>query len=505
MMGRRYSEGLHQALEAKENLKIRKESKTLATITLQNYFRMYEKLSGMTGTAATEAEEFYKIYGLEVVVIPTNEPMIRLDHPDFVYKTETAKYRAVVNEIIEKHEKGQPVLVGTTSIEKNELLHEFLKKKGIPHNLLNAKNHEKEAQIIAQAGEIGRVTVATNIAGRGVDIELGGAGPKKYEGEKWTPELTKAWQENHNKVVELGGLHVIGTERHESRRIDNQLRGRSGRQGDPGSSRFFVSLRDDIMRIFGGEAVANIMDRLKMDENIPIEHSMVSRSLESAQKRVEGHNFDIRKHLVEYDDVMNIQRELVYKMRRLILEALEKTEEIDKKDLDFKNWMIEKLLPFNEKIEKDWEEKEASIRNRELFFKIVQQVTLQTIDVLWMEHIDTMSNLKEGIGLRGYGQRDPLTEYKKEGRLLFDRLVGEIFSTVAERILKVEVQIKQPMSAVPQRLAFTHPTAGPASADKAQTVKPQTVRKGKKIGRNDPCWCNSGKKYKKCHYPQPEP
>jgi len=493
MFGRRYSEGLHQAIEAKEGVPIQKESKTLATISFQNYFRMYEKLAGMTGTAATEAEEFAKIYNLDVVVIPTNKPMIRIDHPDVVYKTERAKFQAVVREIEECHRRGQPVLVGTTSIEKNELLGKLLRRKGIPHEILNAKNHEKEAQIIAQAGKLGAVTVATNMAGRGVDIKLGGdpQDPEEYE-----------------KVKSLGGLHVIGTERHESRRIDNQLRGRAGRQGDPGSSRFFVSLQDDLMRIFGGEQVARLMTRLGVDENVPIEARLVSKSIENAQKKVEGHNFDIRKRLVEYDDVMNRQREIVYRMRRRVLE-----DGRGKIEDGFKEWFLEKISPYVEDARSRWEKKERDV-GKELFEQLVRRVALQTIDVLWIDHLDTLDDLRQGIGLRGYGARDPLVEYKREARVMFERLMNEIWGTIADRIFRVELY-KGPASSSPKasQLIYHHPklevgvrqeAAEVSKAAPAQTKqsKPQPIIRGKKPGRNDPCPCGSGKKYKKCCYPK---
>ncbi len=497
MIGRRYSEGLHQALEAKEKLSIQRESRTLATITIQNYFRMYEKLSGMTGTAKTEEEEFFKIYGLEVVVLPTNKSVCRKDYHDVVYKTETAKYRAIVNEIATCYEKGQPVLIGTTSIEKNELMHGLLKRKGVPHKLLNAKNHLEEASIIAEAGRLGAVTVATNIAGRGVDIELGGAGPKKYEGEEWSAERVAMWQQEHGQVLELGGLHVIGTERHESRRIDNQLRGRSGRQGDPGSSRFYVSLQDDLMRIFGGEKIASMMSTFKIDENTPIEVGLISKTIESSQKKVEGFHFDQRKYLVDFDDVNNIQREIIYAMRQKILLALEETATVDAADLDFKTWMLAKLSAYAPNINTVWEEKEKELGS-ELFLAIVQQITLDTIDVLWMDTIDVLSNLREDVSLQGYAQRDPVVEYKKEARALFDRLITDIFTTVADRLTKLTANVSRvERTAKPSGLTFLHPASNANSGGKA-SQKPVTIRKEAKVGRNDPCPCGSGKKYKKC-------
>jgi preprotein translocase subunit SecA len=470
MMGRRYSEGLHQAIEAKEGVAIQKESKTLATVSFQNYFRMYQKLAGMTGTAATESEEFSRIYNLEVLIIPTNEPMVRTDNSDVIYKTVTGKFQAVANEIEECHQRGQPVLVGTTSIEKNELLSKLLKHKGIPHQLLNAKQHEKEAQIIAKAGERGAVTVATNMAGRGVDIKL-------EEG-----------------VVDLGGLHVIGTERHESRRIDNQLRGRSGRQGDLGSSRFFVALQDDLMRIFGGAMVEGVMNRFGIAEDVPLESGLVSRSIESAQKRVEGYNFDLRKHLVEYDDVVNKHREIAYTIRRKLLAGGE--------EMEF--FLLAKLSAYSAKLEEIWAKYKKEFAGD--WLKIVQQLSLQSFDVLWIEHIDTMDELRRGIGLRGYGGRDPLVEYKSEARLLFDRLINEIWSALAQRLERIEIKRKEKVSLPASRpVALHHPTANMGQETDVEKIgnRQQATGKKEKIGRNDPCWCGSGKKWKRCHYPEP--
>jgi len=468
MMGRRYSEGLHQAIEAKEGVAIQKESKTMATISFQNYFRMYQKLAGMTGTAATESEEFSRIYKLEVVVIPTHEPMIRKDHSDVVYKTVTGKFQAVANEIDECHRRGQPVLVGTTSIEKNELLSKLLKRKNIPHELLNAKQHEKEAQIIAKAGERGAVTVATNMAGRGVDIKL------------------------EKGIVDLGGLHVIGTERHESRRIDNQLRGRSGRQGDPGSSRFFVALQDDLMRIFGGAMVERVMDRFGIAEDVPLESRIVSGAIESAQKRVEGYNFDLRKHLVEYDDVVNKHRDIAYTIRRKILGGGE----------EMSSFLLSKIPLYSTKIEEIWEKYHKEFAAD--WLKIVQQLALQSFDILWVEHIDTLDELRRGIGLRGYGGRDPLVEYKNEARLLFDRLINEIWSTFAQRLERIEIKRKERVSLPqPRPVALHHPTANLGQETDASVLPPAPSDnpKAAKLGRNDPCWCGSGKKWKRCHYP----
>jgi len=479
MPGRRYSEGLHQAIEAKEGVPIRQESQTLATISLQNYFRMYEKLAGMSGTIMTEAEEFAKIYGLESVAIPTNQPVVRQDRSDVVYKTGSAKWRAIARQIEECHQRGQPVLVGTTSVEKNELLHSLLAHKKVPHEVLNAKNHQREAEIISQAGRVGAVTVATNMAGRGVDIKLGGDLPEP-------PAELEEWRKEHDKVIELGGLHVIGTERHESRRIDNQLRGRSGRQGDPGSSRFFVSLEDDLMRVFGGDQVRALMDRFGMEEDVPLEHTMVSRSIAQAQKRVEGFNFDIRKRLVEYDDVANAQREIVYGLRRQILEGAGA--------LDF---LLEKLVPYEPEIEDVWHKRREELGD--VWSQVVRDVSLGIVDVLWMEHIDTLTDLREGIGLRGHAQRDPLIEYKREAYELFERLVAEIYGGIAGRLMRVEVQGPSEIAQerVPRRLVLRHESPELGVADEVRQVAEPATR-GQKVGRNDPCPCGSGKKYKYC-------
>lgn len=569
MFGRRWSDGLHQAVEAKENVQIQQESKTLATISFQNYFRMYEVLAGMTGTAATEAEELKKIYDLDVVVVPTNEPMVRRDNADVIYKTLRAKYGAVVAGIEDRHKKGQPILVGTTSIEKNEIVHEYLKRKKIPHNILNAKNHEREAMIISEAGKLGAVTVATNMAGRGVDIVLGGTPPdmpsgtdrKKYEQTKGY----KKWKEMHKKVIEAGGLHVIGTERHESRRIDNQLRGRSGRQGDPGSSRFYLSLEDDLMRIFGGEQISGLMERLKLPEDQPIENKLVSRAIEQAQVKVEGFNFDMRKRLVEYDDVANKQRDIVYKLRRRILESddfkeevLEKLEhQIDKILLfsipedgkpDYEKIIVGLLdiVPFDdtsrERVKREIKKSKSreeikkvlvkvlkdvhQSRQKQVGEKVMRQIEkyayLGSIDRLWIDHIDHIDGLREGITLRAYGQRDPLVEFKNEAYDLFEGLIDKIDEELAHRIFRIGVA--QPRPEIPLEQARTNidraDAMGLAQAgadETAQTGSPAfsgskpvsqgQVRK-KKIGRNDPCWCgkvdSDGKpvKWKKCHYPQ---
>ncbi len=535
MPGRRYSEGLHQALEAKESVRVQQESRTLASITFQNYFRQYPKLAGMTGTALTSAEEFHKVYNLEVVVVPTNQPMVRQDLSDSVYKTEKGKFQAIVQEIRKRHQKGQPVLVGTVSIEKNELLAALLKKEGIPHQILNAKNHEQEAQIIAQAGQSGAVTVATNMAGRGVDIILGGRSePSTSSGSNPSAEpvesssLSEAervegssWQKSHDEVVESGGLHVIGTERHEARRIDDQLRGRTGRQGDPGSSQFFVSLEDDLMRIFGGDRVKSMMEMLKVPEDQPIENKLISKAIESAQARIEGYNFDTRKHVLEYDDVMNKQRETIYKKRREVLakknlkpDILETIRGEIEKIVQFHtqgpadSWNYKEIIeiaksvfpvPGNlEQILKDLKTSEEIAdyltklaetayqqKEKELEAKNMRQIEkfvfLRSIDTLWMDHLDNMDHLRDSVRLRAYGQKDPLVEYKNEGMRLFQKLLAAVRSTVVNTIYKVALAPAGNVAGQPAR---------PAAVGKLST--------GKKIGRNDPCPCGSGLKYKKC-------
>jgi len=481
----RYSNGLHQAIEAKEGVPVQEESRTLAEISYQNYFRMYTKLAGMTGTAITEAEEFYKIYKLDVVVIPTNKPMTRKDFNDVVYKSEAAKFRAAADEIVEKHQRGQPVLIGTTSVEKSQLLHELLRRRGVTHEILNAKNHEREALIIAQAGRKQAVTVSTNMAGRGVDIILGGDPPDPKEQEE---------------VKALGGLHVIGTERHESRRIDNQLRGRAGRLGDPGSSKFFVSLQDDLMRIFGGAQVENIMNKFGMDENVPLESSLVTRAIENAQKKVEGFNFDRRKHVVEMDDVINSHRDVVYKLRRRVLD-------FENGDVEHKEWFIGKLTELTEfDEEKNWKEHESKLGDK-IWLNIVAQLSLPVIDMLWMEHLVDMDQLREGIGLRGYAQRDPMVEYKREGHERFESLVFTIYRAIAERLSKianVEAVSKSDKNIVSaQDVSYVHgELESGVSTERTEIsrLKVQEIKSGvKKIGRNDPCPCGSGKKYKLCH------
>lgn len=498
MNGRRWSDGLHQAVEAKEGVVIQQESKTLATISFQNYFRLYEHLSGMTGTASTEAEEFRKIYKLDVVVIPTHRDMVRKDHGDMIYKTLRGKYSAIVEEIGESHKRGQPVLVGTTSIEKNELISDLLKRKKIPHQVLNAKNHEKEAEIIAEAGKFGAVTVATNMAGRGVDIVLGGKDGK-----------------DRDRVIKAGGLFVIGTERHEARRVDNQLRGRAGRQGDAGASRFYLSLEDDLMRIFGGEQISGIMDRLNLPEDQPIENSLISRAIQQAQVKVEGFHFDIRKRLVEFDDVANQQREIIYKLRRRILESTDVREEVlgKLKVQIISTPEIAEIIPFDDASLKAIKQQLETVENREEFLeKVLEDVYkerektvgekamrevekyayLGSIDHLWMDHIDHIDDLREGVNLRGYGQRDPLVEFKNEAYTLFENLVNKIDEELGRRIFRIQVGEQRPE--IPTNLMRENLD----TSDMTGVVDP----KKKGLGRNDPCWCGSGKKFKKCHYPK---
>ena len=475
MPGRRWSGGLHQALEAKEGVRVQPESLTLASITFQNYFRMYKKLAGMTGTAATSAEEFDKVYGLEVVIIPTNKPLIRKELPDRIYKTNEGKFQAVVREIKEKHQTGQPVLVGTTSIEKNEYLGKLLDREGVSHQILNAKHHEKEGEIIAQAGKLGAVTIATNMAGRGVDIVLSGNPPNSEEAKK---------------VVELGGLHIIGTERHEARRIDNQLRGRSGRQGDPGSSQFFVSLEDDLLRIFGGDRIKSLMERLHLPDSEVIEARLVSGVIESAQSKVEGMNFDLRKHVLEYDDVLNKHRGVIYRKRREMLEKSQKSKVKSQNDL--RNYIIEliKKAGFSEE---DYQKKEKEV-GEENMRQIEKIVSLRTLDMFWMEHLENMESLRDSVRLRAYGQRDPLVEYKNEGHKMFQRLLATIETAIANTILKVRLTAAPPV-----------PVDNSAGSRQSGQLKPA----GGKPGRNDPCPCGkkdpiSGKpiKYKKCCWPK---
>ncbi len=541
MLGRRYSEGLHQAIEAKEGVKVQNESKTYATVTIQNYFRMYSKLSGMTGTAETEAEEFNKIYNLDVLVIPTNKPIQREDLTDYIFVDQKAKYNALLKEIAEIHKTGRPILIGTVSIEKNEEFHKMLEKKGLRHNLLNAKNHLKEAEIIAKAGEKGAITLATNMAGRGVDIILGGKTPEKEEGETDAAfqKRMDEWQKKHDEVISLGGLYVLGTERHEARRIDNQLRGRAGRQGDPGTSRFFVALDDDIMRKFGGERVQGIMERAGFDENSPIENGMISKSIENAQIRVEGYHFDMRKHIVEYDDVINKQREIIYDERRKVLKGfnlrsnvldmVEQTiNDVVKSGFDYEKNEVPSLKSIadrmnnilgkngtvteeelaalsNEETIKEYLNKKArdiyAEREKDLpaeVMRIVErQVMIKTIDQLWIDHLTAIDYLRQGIGMSAVAQKDPLVTYKKMAGEMFEELTNGIRETVAENILRINIVIND---------GTQQNTPPPAQMKAMQSpmkqVMPDTQKVAsdfKKAGRNDPCPCGSGKKYKYCH------
>ncbi len=597
MFGRRWSDGLHQAVEAKENVTIQQESKTLATISFQNYFRLYRVLSGMTGTAATEAEEFRKIYNLDVIAIPTHRKAVRDDKSDIIYKTIRAKYGAVVSEVAERQKNGQPVLIGTTSIDKNEIISDYLKKKKVPHNVLNAKNHEKEASILADAGKPGAVTVATNMAGRGVDIILGGSMPDRPEelAEHLSPKDKKVktlhfklyekqlaeWEKHHKIVVKAGGLHVIGTERHESRRIDNQLRGRAGRQGDPGSSKFYLSLEDDLMRIFGGEQIGNLMDRLNLPEDQPIENKLISRGIEQAQVKVEGFHFDARKNLVEYDNVINQQREIIYKLRARVLESQNLKEEVqgklnnqiekivilstnpDTNELDTEKAVIGLLdiVPFDDSSIKKITQQAAKLKDNEDIKIFLQSVItdvyktrentlgtgymrqvekfayLGSIDKHWIEHIDHLDGLREGVRLRAYGQRDPLVDFKNEAFDIFESLIDKIDDELSRRIFRIDI-MRGTRPEIPLNLATTNidPTDKTGLIDKSReklegvseqpafadtpALNPQitgrafgvnlskgNVQGSKKqstvrLGRNDPCPCGSGKKYKKCHYPQ---
>jgi preprotein translocase subunit SecA len=555
MPGRRWSDGLHQAIEAKENVKIESENQTLATITFQNYFRMYKKLAGMTGTADTESVEFKEIYNLDVAIVPTNQAMIRVDNHDVVFKTEEEKFDAVVEEIRDCYERGQPVLVGTVSIEKSERLSERLKKTAIKYNVLNAKNHEREAEIVAQAGRHKAVTISTNMAGRGTDIVLGGnpeglgaaeTGTRDPADENFQCAVAKYREEcsgERELVLQAGGLHILGTERHESRRIDNQLSGRSGRQGDTGSSRFYLSLEDDLLRIFGADRLKGMMTRIGMEDGVPIEHRWISKAIENAQKKVEAHNFDMRKHLLEYDDVMNKQREVVYHRRRELLSGAPLKEDL----LDMCRELIEAIVAVhtdNERDPSEWEWKAiedaffkqfkfrpgfrenlngaalnvpddlvelATERIQELYARreaefgepvmrqIEKIVMLQTLDALWKDHLLAMDHLKEGIGLRGYGQRNPLVEYQREGFEMFEALMRVMQEDVIEKVFAVEVRREQDVDQIeqhqqrPQKVVMSH--GGETVDQTAATIK----REGDKVGRNDPCPCGSGKKYKRCH------
>ena len=570
MYGRRYSEGLHQAIEAKEGVTVARESKTLATITFQNYFRLYGKLSGMTGTAMTEEEEFGTIYSLDIVEIPTNKPVQRVDHPDVVYKTEAGKFRAIVNQIEECHKKGQPVLVGTISIEKSEELSAMLKKRGIRHNVLNAKFHEKEAEIVAQAGKLGAVTVATNMAGRGTDIMLGGNAEYLAKAElrkaglsdeliaestgyadtdneeilnarKMFAEAEAKYKDEikaeADQVRAAGGLFILGTERHESRRIDNQLRGRAGRQGDPGESRFYLSLEDDIMRLFGSERVMGMMEKLGVDEDTPIEQKMLSNAIENAQKQVESRNFQTRKTVLEYDDVMNTQRKVIYEQRRKVLDGENLKESVqamlstvistevqahmgELKHMDAENWREvcaqfrglflrpdefkftdEELQQYDaqaltdllqERASDIYARKEAEL-GEPLMRELERVMMLRVVDEYWMDNIDAMQELRQGIGLRAYGQNDPVVAYKKEGYEMFESMIAAIQAETIRRIFLARVQVG---ATTVKRERVAKVTGESAGSD--GTVKKQPVKKGQKVGRNDPCPCGSGKKYKKC-------
>ncbi len=556
MPGRRWSDGLHQAVEAKENVRIENENQTLATITFQNYFRMFRKLAGMTGTADTEAAEFRKTYNLDVVVIPTNMALIRTNHPDVIYKSEEEKFRAASREIEELHRSGRPVLVGTISIEKSERLSQMLKRRGIPHNVLNAKHHEREAEIIAQAGRVGAVTLSTNMAGRGTDILLGGNSKflaktmvdEEADGEAVQKAYEKALaivQKEKEKVIELGGLHVLGTERHEARRIDNQLRGRSGRQGDPGSSRFYLSLEDDLLRIFGSERISGIMDRLGMEEDQPIEHRLVTKAIENAQRRVEAHNFEIRKQLLEYDNVMNQQREVIYSQRRDVLAGedlkdsiTEMIEEQTEGMVDLyadekshpENWDLKGLqdavyqefsfrwtAPSEEedglnrerlkelllqKAEEVYQKKEEEFGAATLRY-LEKVIMLQSVDHHWKDHLLAIDQLKEGIGLRGYGQKDPRIEYQREAYQMFLEMLDRIKKDTIEKLFAIQIakeeEVKEMKVERKQTFILSRGEAAQSAGGETEDGKGVTVRReGKKVGRNDPCPCGSGKKYKRC-------
>src|SRR2546429_1941620 len=570
MKGRRWSDGLHQAVEAKEGVKIERENQTLATITLQNYFRLYEKLSGMTGTAETEAAEFHSTYKLDVIVIPTHMPMVRKDNPDVIYRTLPEKWEAVVEEIKERYEHGQPVLVGTVSVENSELIARRLQRVSVPHNVLNAKYHEREAEIVAQAGRKGAVTIATNMAGRGTDILLGGnpdfmareflkkqeVDPDEATEQQWSEAFSRAKhivEQEHKEVVGIGGLHILGTERHESRRIDNQLRGRAGRQGDPGSSRFFLSLEDDLMRIFAGDKVKALMQRLGMEKGVAIESKMVSKRIEAAQKSVEGRNFESRKHLLEYDDVMNKQRETIYGLRRQLMEEPDQRDyligeksvardllsdltkqyinpEADPDDWDVDNYEIQLKTIYDfdaeaegidyadstsdeidefiwEKLKTKYAEKEKQIGD-EAMRTYERIIMLNIIDAQWKDHLLALDHLKQGIGLVGYGQKDPLVEYKKESFDMFQAMLDRIDTTTIRSLFNLQVVAEESPEEIQRRrlaarrrgsMQFTGPNQGAAAAGEEAGKVKTVVRDQPKVGRNDPCPCGSGKKYKKCH------
>src|SRR3989441_902982 len=570
MKGRRWSDGLHQAVEAKEGVKIEKENQTLATITLQNYFRLYEKLSGMTGTAETEAAEFQSTYKLDVIVIPTHMPMVRKDNPDIIYRTLPEKWDAVVEEIKDRYEHGQPVLVGTVSVENSEVIARRLERVGVPHNVLNAKFHEREAEIVAQAGRKGAITIATNMAGRGTDILLGGnpdfmareflkeqeVDPDEATESQWQQEYLKAKrivESEHKEVVSLGGLHILGTERHESRRIDNQLRGRAGRQGDPGSSRFFLSLEDDLMRIFAGDKVKALMQRLGMEKGVAIESKMVSKRIEAAQKSVEGRNFESRKHLLEYDDVMNKQRETIYGLRRQLMEQPDQREyligetgvahdlladitakylnsDVAPDDWDVENYKVQiqtvyaldcdaegidfQHLTSPEIEETIWEKLKAKYSDKEkqigdeAMRTYERIIMLNIIDAQWKDHLLALDHLKQGIGLVGYGQKDPLVEYKKESFDMFQAMLDRIDTTTIRSLFNLQVVAEESPEEIHRRrlaarrrgsMQFTGPNQGASAAGEEAGKIKTVVRSEPKVGRNDPCPCGSGKKYKKCH------
>jgi preprotein translocase subunit SecA len=511
MPGRRYSDGLHQALEAKEKVKIEKENQTLASITFQNYFRMYKKLAGMTGTADTEAAEFKKIYNLDVLVMPTNMPMIRQDHNDLIYKTEQEKIKAVIEEVRALNKAKRPVLIGTISIEKSELLSKHLTRAGVKHHVLNAKNHEREAEIVAQAGQPGQVTISTNMAGRGTDIKLG------------------------ENVAVLGGLHILGTERHESRRIDNQLRGRAGRQGDNGSSRFYLSLEDDLLRVFGADRISSVMETVGIEEGQPIEHKYISRAIENAQKRVEGQNFDIRKHLLDYDDVMNNQRKVIYEQRKKVLRGQDLWSDVEEMVEEItgdllaeyvsekshpQDWNLKSLddalfQQFNvrlnivnakemnsadavksfilENVQKYLRDKEKEF-GPELMTYLMKVIMLQAIDTHWKEHLLSMDHLREGIGLRGYGQKDPVREYQREGYAMFMEMISRIKMDTLEKLCLVRIQKEEEVEEIRQKQKQDYILSRGEDTPANQTIR----RESEKVGRNDPCPCGSGKKYKKC-------
>jgi preprotein translocase subunit SecA len=572
MKGRRWSDGLHQAVEAKEGVKIEKENQTLATITLQNYFRLYEKLSGMTGTAETEAAEFQTTYKLDVIVIPTHMPMVRSDFSDVIYRTLPEKWDAVIEEIKDCHERGQPALVGTVSVENSELIATRLQREAVPHNVLNAKYHEREAEIIAQAGRKGAVTIATNMAGRGTDILLGGnpdfmtreflkkqeIDPDEATEEQWSEAFSRAKrivEDEHKEVVGIGGLHILGTERHESRRIDNQLRGRAGRQGDPGSSRFFLSLEDDLMRIFAGDKVKALMQRLGMEKGVAIESKMVSKRIESAQKSVEGRNFESRKHLLEYDDVMNKQRETIYGLRRQLMEQPDQREylmgdppqagvaydllsdltkqylnpDVAPDDWDVENYKIQikTIYDFDadaerldipnfssqEVVDEIWEKLKVKYANKEqqigpeAMRTYERIIMLNIIDAQWKDHLLSLDHLKQGIGLVGYGQKDPLVEYKKQSFDMFQEMLDRIDTSTIRSLFNLQIVSEEPPEALRQRrmprrptpMTFTGPNQGAAPAGEEAGKVKTVVRDQPKVGRNEPCPCGSGKKYKKCH------